>query len=96
MLTLSKDDIKKIRSNPQKNLKANLASKYSLSEEFIEEFQNYLDWEDIFYYQKLSPSIIKKFSERVNWESISCRQKLPEDLIKEFSDKVNWSLISQH
>ena len=65
-----------------------------LSEKFIREFQDKVNWKNISYSQILSEEFIREFQNEVDWEKISFRQKLSEDFIREFKDKVNWGWIS--
>ncbi len=61
-----------------------------LSENFIREFQDKVNWYNISIiknYQKIS-SI--EFKDKVNWNDISKYQKLSENFIREFQNKVNW------
>jgi len=67
-----------------------------LSESFIREFQDKLDWSSISVYQKLSESFIREFKDKLNWSNISKYQKLSEEFIKEFQYKVNWTGISRY
>jgi len=71
-------------------------SMYQISEEFIREFQDKVNWNYISKYQKLSESFIIEFQDKVNWVYISPNQKLSEEFIREFQDKVNWSYISKY
>ncbi len=61
-----------------------------LSEDFIREFQNNINWELVSQYQQLSEDFIREFYNRVDWYYISAYKKLSEDLTKEFQDKINW------
>lgn len=65
-----------------------------LPEDFIREFQDKVNWENISDYQKLSESFIREFQDKVNWYFISSSQKLSEGFIKEFQNKVYWRIIS--
>ncbi|GIX90852.1 uncharacterized protein CDAR_551961 [Caerostris darwini] len=65
-----------------------------LSEDFIREFQDKVDWEEISICQKRSEDFIREFQDKVDWEEISICQKLSEDFIREFQDKVDWYWIS--
>jgi len=67
-----------------------------LSEEFIEKFQDKVNWNLISACQKLSEKFIKKFQDNVDWVRISKYQKLSEEFIEKFQDKVNWALISKY
>ena len=78
------------------NVKWVLISEYNkLSENFIREFQNYVDWDLISEYQKLSEEFIREFQDKVDWFYISKYQKLSENFIREFQDKMNWYHISK-
>ena len=61
-----------------------------LSELFIREYQDKVDWYWISVSQKLSESFIREFQDKVNWSCISEYQKLSELFIREFQDKVDW------
>ena len=80
---------KTIAKNKQRN-----HYRQKLSEDFIREFSDRIDWEYISYQQKLSENFIREFSNKVDWNGISYRQKLSEKFIREFSDKVDWKHIS--
>src|SRR5690606_14512094 len=56
-----------------------------LSEEFIREHKELVNWWDISNYQKLSESFIREHKDLVNWECISYSQKLSESFIREFN-----------
>ena len=68
----------------------------SLSEEFIRNNKDKVDWDYISKYQKLSEDSIIEFEDYVVWYYISGYQKLSEDFIREFKDKVNWECISEY
>ncbi|HNW67143.1 MAG TPA: hypothetical protein PKO10_08080, partial [Aliarcobacter cryaerophilus] len=72
-------------------------SKYQkLSEEFIKEFSDKVDWFHISINQKLSEEFIREFSDKIYWEYISEYQKLSEEFIREFANKVDWYYISKY
>jgi len=73
-----------------------VSSCQKLSEGFIREFKDRVDWDLISSHQMLSEDFIREFKDKVNWHLISSRQKLSEDFIREFKDKVNWYLISSY
>ena len=62
-----------------------------LSEEFMEEYADKLDWSVLFQYQKLSESFIEKHMNRItdgnDWYNIFKYQKLSEAFIKRCLDK---------
>ena len=66
-----------------------------LSNEFVKEFADELDWGSISEYQKLSESFIEKYADRVDWDWISAVQTLSEAFIEKYSDKVDWKTISR-
>jgi hypothetical protein len=68
----------------------------SLSEDFIREFKDEINWNGISFHQKLSEDFIKEFQNKVNWGGISFSQILSEGFIKEFKDKVDWLCISRN
>ncbi len=65
-----------------------------MSEDFIREFSDRVDWIEISSRQKLNEDFIREFSDRVDWIEISSRQKLSEDFIREFEDKVSWMVVN--
>ena len=70
-------------------------SEKPLTEEFIREFQDKVNWNFISTYQKLSEDFIREFQDKVNWKNISVYQKLSENFIRKFQDKVDWDKISR-
>ena len=54
-----------------------------ISEDFIREFADRVDWELIYEYQSLSGEFIREFANRVDWNEFE-RQKLNRDFIQEF------------
>ena len=67
----------------------------SLTEDFIQEFKDKVDWTCISRYPHLSEDFIRKFADRVDWYYISAYQYLSENFIREFADKVGWYWISR-
>ena len=67
-----------------------------LSEDFIEKFQDKIDFDYISISQKLSEDFIEKFQDKVDWEHISIYQNLSESFIEKFQNKVNWNFISEY
>ena len=66
----------------------------SLTEDFIQEFKDKVDWTCISRYPHLSEDFIRKFADRVDWYYISTYQYLSENFIREFNDWVYWDAIS--
>jgi hypothetical protein len=72
-----------------------LCAHQKLSEDFIREFKDKVDWTYISIRQNLSEDFIREFQDKVDWDNISEFQKLSEDFIREFQNKVNWLYISE-
>lgn len=60
-----------------------------LSEDFIEQYQDRVNWSDISQFQKLSESFIEKHQDKVNWSYISQFQILSETFIEKYSHKLS-------
>lgn len=60
----------------------------NLSEDFIREFQDKLEWRLISSWQKLSESFIQEFSHKLNWRRISTKQRLSKEFIAKNLDKL--------
>ena len=58
-------------------------SQIILSEDFIREFKDKVDWYWISIRQTLSEPFIKEFKDKVDWEEITEYQTLSENYIKE-------------
>ena len=55
-----------------------------LSEDFIREFKNRVEWGYISEFQKLSENFIREFKDKVDWYNIITNQELSKDFRKEF------------
>lgn len=62
-----------------------------LTEAFIEEHADRVNWKIICNHQNLSEAFIEKFKDRVDWKIISCKQKLSEVFIMKYKAKLCWS-----
>lgn len=68
----------------------------NLTEEFIREFSNELDW---FYISEheLSESFIKEFSHKVNWNKIwRYQSNLSNSFIIEFRNHIEWNYLYEY
>lgn len=73
---------------------ANLSYHKVLSEDFIREFKDKVNWSFISQKQKLTESFIEEHDNYVHWEQISKFQKLSEDFIKNcFQYDIAYNLI---
>ena len=65
-----------------------------LTEDFIEEFADKVDWHYICSCQDLSESLMRKYSDKLDWITVSRWQTLSEQFIEDFSQEINWHDIS--
>ncbi len=66
--------------------------KYKVSEEFLREFSDNLDWSEwstICRTQKLSEKFMRNFNEKLDWFNIFCYQEISDEFIKEFYEKLH-------
>ena len=66
------------------------------SEDFIEEFQDRLNWIHISKYQVLSADFMRRFQNRINWYEVSRCRRLSDKFMREFQDMLYWRTISYH
>lgn len=59
-----------------------------LSEPFIEEFKDKVNWKVISYKQKLSKEMIHKYANKLEWRYIVANQKLDQKFIKDHIDYI--------
>jgi hypothetical protein len=59
-----------------------------ITEEFIEEFKDILNWKYICIYQYLSNEMIDKYSDYVKWFYVSKIQNISEENILKYKDKI--------
>lgn len=75
----------------------NLSYEEPLSEAFLLEHQNKLDWELVFEKQPLSLETIQYLYEQsfpIQWDKLSKNKYLTEDVMDAFKEHLNWNLIS--
>jgi len=65
MKTLTQEDIEKIRKDPDCWDWYDLSAKHKLSENFIREFQDQVEWHWILYYQILSEEFFLEFKDKL-------------------------------
>ena len=68
----------------------------TLSEKFITNFKDKVDWDDISCSQTLSEEFIREFQDKVDWYYISHNEKLSENTIRKLIDKLNIEVIVQY
>lgn len=74
-----------------------LCTQYNLSQEFIEEYEEYVNWKIISKDYKLTESFIEKYSHRINWTWVDYNRKLSDEFIlKHFNKLCIGGLIRSH
>lgn len=71
-------------------------SRRKLSEDFIEEYKDKLDWGLLSSYQILSDSFIEKYKDLISWNYVSCSQTPSKEFLLRHKDKLSWDLVSSH
>lgn len=61
-----------------------------LSENFMRNYKNDLDWNRLSAHQIMSESFIIEFEHLINWDIISNKQTLSTNFISIYKDKINW------
>lgn len=79
--------------NTESQSRKNISGRKDLTEDYIKENCNILDWEYISRYAKLSEPFIREFIDRVDWNQISLCQKLSEKFMRDYTDKLVWLWI---
>lgn len=76
-----------------------ITKRFILSEDFIKEFWDQLDIEDILIYQSLSENFIREIKERIPirvFSALPQYQLLSEEFILEHEGTLDWNFISSH
>jgi len=73
-----------------------ISRKEKLSEDFIREFQDKLDWWWISNSQVMSENLMRSLQDKINWEESSIYQKFSENFMREFKDKIDWWQVSYY
>ena len=71
-------------------------SQMSLTENFITEFQDKVNWTCISNHLPLNEEFIIKFQDKRDWEAASNYDILSGNFIRKFQDKLNWNSISRY
>ena len=70
-----------------------ISERLYLSEEFMEEFSEYLEWNAIAVRQKLTERFIYKYGNELDWGLISQYQTLSEKFMSNNSEDLNWASL---
>ena len=65
-----------------------LSKNVFLSEDFMQQFSNYLNWEIISYYQKMSEEFMIRNKNKINWDNAFRSQYITPKLLEMFSSSV--------
>jgi len=82
--------------NAKDSVWGRISTNLPLNENFIEEFQDLIDWEAVSRYRTLSEQFIRDFQDKVNCELISMMPNLLEEFIREFQNRFAWVSVSAH
>ena len=67
----------------------------NLSESFIRDHADRIEWKTIWYGRNFSESFIREFIDKVNWGHVTMQYELSESFIREYADKMGWVNISR-
>ena len=71
-------------------------SKFKLSEEFIEKYQDKVNWNNVSQFQSLSEKFMEKHFDKLNSKLISEYQVLSESFIERHKNDLDWNNISKY
>lgn len=66
----------------------NICEHQDLSEEFIEEFAEKVDWKAVSYKQKLSKEMMHKYADKLEWRYIISNQNIDQKFVEEHIDYI--------
>lgn len=70
---------------------------YPMTVEFLEKFQNNINWVKFSVHQKLNRDILRKFKHKLDWTSVSFNYEFNEEELEEFFNYINWHcIIAKH
>ncbi len=65
-----------------------------LSDKFIEESADYIDWDLLSETQDFSVHILKKYKDKISWKSVYDLQRIPDEYILHNHQEIKWDLIT--
>lgn len=86
--------IKEFMMNPRaftSRRRENICKDFILSEQFIEEYDKFLDWGCISVYQTLSEDFMRRHKDKIRWYFVTYSQKMSIEFVREFKDNITWS-----
>jgi len=69
---------------------------HKISEDFIREFKDSVDWIYICTYQKLSEKFMSEFKDKLDWKSVGPYQRMSKDFIEKFKDKLDLEYLLKY
>ncbi len=66
-----------------------------MSEAFIEEMGQLVDWRQVSIHQTLSEAFIERHADRIDWYCISNYGDMSEEFMERHANQLDWGLISQ-
>ena len=73
----------------------NISVRWDLSEDFIYEFKDYIEF-NLLSKKSLTNKIIDDFHELLNWEEVSSYKEISDENIIKYSDKIDWRQLLQY
>ena len=74
--------------------------KYYLTDEFIEEFKDKLNWLHLLTYQRVNEALLEKYIQYIDWTAATAHQQLSEKFMDKYTDEITkhlcWCIISTH
>lgn len=71
-------------------------SNKNVTMEFLEEFLEEIDWNDIVFNSYLPLEFIEKYSDRIDWRFIWHNKNITIEFIEKYIKKVNWDVLSEN
>lgn len=68
----------------------------TLSESFIREYWDELNWGLLCRYQKVSENLVREFKDKIKWSDYSASKRMSEKFIEEHINYVDWYWISKY
>lgn len=88
--------IKEFMMNPRaftRKRVENLCRDFILSEKFMRDYANFLDWGTISIYQTLSEDFMRNWKHKILWYYATRNQRMSEEFMREMKDVIAWSAV---
>jgi hypothetical protein len=73
-----------------------ISKNIELSEDFIIEFELYINWDHVTLCQELTERVISECEYLIDWDILCERKVLSEEFIEKHSDNLTWEMISAY